>query len=581
MCRSAGSTNGCEATPGIFLDWDILFGLASYLPRSSLIIYMSTCKELRDHGVHSLLAEHGPISFSSARAIESFHCFITSDIATGDSRGRGMHIRMLDLRTNSEKLNWALYDLSEPSVLAHVVEILWLATGLQTLHISGFALWLNIFRDHLRALPSIFSTLRRLQFSIGSLRTLGSEWRPEQITELLQDVKHIPLRVLVVDSYFEDSDLRPSIVQLFSVFADTIEELHVSNSIFVLPPMHDHALRFPRVQRLSVSGLYWTHSSLTDLGSIIAYFPNMRSLAFGPPFYCIPIGRRNPLWWQAAVNPSITVSPPRTIYSLVSMTNMQPPAIIREDALREQHGLIQQNAGWTALDYLGGCCDHLYGLAITSKVDRLDIYDTITLGTAATMISQVNTILRDCSPTRVSLTVTYSPKPEMSTQDGQLADLLPRPLPRPLQYLQINTEGRIDTTSLRSQLPGLVVRATGAKTVIVTHKGNATTSYTNLRTENEVGRQHKDFVSYLASLSPTLRYIGLPEDLFGPNPVSDVNTNSSAILFEPEPEATPTLYWAIEYVEGGDICVNGVSLDIAVTRILELTERPIVTSVFE
>ena len=418
---------------------------------------MSTCKELRNAGARALLGEYGPISFASAAHIESFLRFITSSIP-GSSEDRGAHIRSLDLRTSTEKSGWTLYDLSDPPVLKDIVEILRLASGLEALHISGFAEWLGIFRDHLQAFPSIFSALRRLQFSIGSLQTLGSEWRPEKIAEVLRDVKHIPLKVLVVDSYFEDSNFRQSIAQLFSIFANTIEELHVSNSIFILPPLSSEptysgrTLRFPCVQTLSVSGLYWTHSSLTDLGSIISCFPNVKSVAFGPPFYCIPIGRRNPLWWQAALmatSPNTTILPHRTTYSLVSMTNVQPPAIIRDGTLREQHKSIQQHTRWTSLDYLGGCCDHLYGLAISSKVERLDIYDTITIGTPSSVL-QVNAILRDCSPTKLSLVVTYPEQPNTltETQDSEIADLLPRPLSCPLQYLQINVQGSVDAKPL-------------------------------------------------------------------------------------------------------------------------------------
>lgn len=361
---------------------------------------------------------------------------------------------MLDLDTGSD--GWILREQPDPSPRARVVEILRMATGLQAVRLSGYAFWLEIFTQHFRASPSIFSTLRRVQISIGSLQTLGHTWRPERVSELLEDVKHIPLKVLVVDSYLEDSNLRPSIIQLFSVFADTLEEIHISNSIFVLPilpPSPTRGLQFPHVQKLSVSGLYWTRSSLTDLGSIITCFPNIKFLAFAAPFHCIPIGRRNPLWWQAAVDPTITTIPARTVYNLVPITNVGPPAFIRDDSIRQWHARVQEDTRWETLDYLGGCCDHLYGLAITSKVERLDIYDTVTVwGSTSTVMPQICTIVQDCSPTKLFLTITYAAQRDLSVQNNGLVDLLPRSLTHPLQYLQINIETWADGNDLYVRL---------------------------------------------------------------------------------------------------------------------------------
>lgn len=65
------------------------------------------------------------------------------------------------------------------------------------------------------------------------------------------------------------------------------------------------------------------------------------------------------------------------------------------------------------------------------------------------------------------------------------------------------------------QLPDLAARALGLKTLIVTQKDDAEITYPYSPEQHTQPVGSQDFVHHIASLSPALRYIGLPDDLFG------------------------------------------------------------------
>ncbi|EMD33742.1 hypothetical protein CERSUDRAFT_98296 [Gelatoporia subvermispora B] len=239
-----------SVSPGEYLDqsnWAVNFDIVCYimefLPKHTLLPFMSTCRALRTAGVRHLLSL--PVRFDSQTDILSFCVFLHRDLAI-----RPQHIRdiFLDLSWLQDPLAPVLHSLLE--ALLHA----------RTLHTLG----LVVRNDSLMRFPEITTTLA----SIRSIQGLTLVTDPGEGERGLLS-RMCPLAKLALTYVQSPSNCSP----LLETHSNTLTELSLRNGI-----LSERLIQFPSLQRLRIS---YEHRFL-DKNILVSTFPNLTDLELVP-----------------------------------------------------------------------------------------------------------------------------------------------------------------------------------------------------------------------------------------------------------------------------------------------------------
>lgn len=242
---------------------------------------MSTCKDLRRHGVRILLGEDRAITFWTLSDVRSLHAFMRSNIPEGTD-GRAAHIRMVDLASKVQQ--WTHDEVA----LTNLTNLLRESTNLYALSISNAFFRFPSIAQSMCALPSPFKNLRRLRLeSPARLHMPGQAVQPGLAQPanvantnpyFLEKLDGIPLEVIIVSNFANRN--RTELILMVARFKETLQELHVEDTQlaqgFVPGAL---TIVFPKLRVLSMS--HPSHIALPrHADTLISVFPNIHSLAF-------------------------------------------------------------------------------------------------------------------------------------------------------------------------------------------------------------------------------------------------------------------------------------------------------------
>lgn len=386
---------------------------------------MSTCKDLRRHGVRIILGEDRAIAFWTLSDVRSLTAFMNSNVPEGTG-GRSAHIRMVDLASKVQQ--WT----HDQIALNRLVDLLKQATNLYALSVNHTFFRFSSVAQSMCASPSPFRSLRRLRLESPNRINLATavptaagaqQVNPATSPYFLEKLVGIPLEVVIVSSF---QSRRAELIGQLYRFRETLQELHFEETnLFLVPGAFNVTVIFPKLRVLSV-----THSSNLALprhtDTLIEMFPNIQSLAFSVPASTrtgraaagFAVHPNAPLGWQAIP---------------FDGENALVPAPHTHTTIRDGNESGQRVARWNTLSYYQGSLEQLYMLAVRSHVEQLKITD---LALTSTRVEWMHVVVRELAPTKLCLVLTV-PDPVPDNADVELINLMPRDPTRPLRYLEI------------------------------------------------------------------------------------------------------------------------------------------------